>query len=174
MSPALVISPTTEPSVSKTSKKSMVTTHTQRSGVSSSSQENWQKSGAGDAGRQNSWSGMVVTPTGMPMSVVMTMERSSPPRMRSMANVPAKVRPSRNSMDEGLIKVCMWLKTVPSASSPLFLKPIMAMKKPMPTAMAFFSEAGIISKMSCRRLLTQSSTKSMPSRNTAVRANCHE
>ena len=87
--------------------------------------------------------------------------------------MPASTSPNMKSKEGALTSVWMWLKIVPSASKPLFLNPIIAMKKPMPAAMAYFSEAGIISKMICRRLLTQSSTKSTPSKNTAVSANCH-
>ena len=108
----------------------------------------------------------------MPTSVTMTIVSSNPPLMRSTTNMPASTSPNRNSREDALISVWMWLKMVPSASSPLFLKPIMAMKNPIPAAIAYFNDAGIISKIICLRLLMQSSTKSTPSNSTAVRANC--
>ena len=83
-------------------------------------------------------------------------------------------KPSRKSNEEGLVRVLIWLKMVPVASSPLFFIPIIAIKNPMPAAMAYFSEGGTMSKMTYRKLLIQSSMKRRPSMSTAVRANCHE
>ena len=78
------------------------------------------------------------------------------------------------SSELGLVSVSMWLKMVPSAKMPLFLNPIMAMKKPMPAAIACFKEGGIMSKIIWRMLLRQSRTKRMPSSRTAVRAKRQE
>ena len=105
--PEVAMMPTMVPRLSNTSKKSIVSTQTQRSGESTSSQENWQTSGAGDSGSENSDWGMAVTPIGMPARVTMTMLSSSPPCRRTMVNSPVSMRPSRKSSDAGLVSVSM-------------------------------------------------------------------
>ena len=91
--------------MSKMSKKSIVSTQTQRSGESRSAHENWQNSGAGVSGGENNVSGRVVTPRGMPASVTIMMLSKSPPRSRMIANAPVSTKPNRKSSEEELVKV---------------------------------------------------------------------
>ena len=58
--------------------------------------------------------------------------------------------------------------------TPAFCNPIKAMKSPIPAPIAFLSEAGMAFTMASRRFVSVSMTKMIPSRNTAVSANCHE
>ena len=97
--------PTMVPRLSKMSKKSIVSTQTQKSGESRSVHENWQNSGAGVSGSENRLSGSVVTPRGMPASVTIMILSKSPPRSRMIANVPVSTKPNRKSNEDGLVKV---------------------------------------------------------------------
>ena len=71
---------------------------------------------------------------------------------------------------------CPMLTKVASLETmmPAFLRPMKAMKSPMPAPMARFSVAGMASTMSVRIFVTVMRMKRMPSMRMAVSANCHE
>ena len=56
---------------------------------------------------------------------------------------------------------------------PAFWSPMNAMKRPIPTDIARFSERGIASNIASLTLVSESIMKMIPSMNTARRATCH-
>ena len=78
-----------------------------------------------------------------------------------------------NSSDSGFMRVSMWPNNVlPCIRSPLFVRPICAMNRPIPTEMLYLIDGGSISKIICLMPVRQMAMKRRPSIRTAVRANC--
>ena len=113
--------------------------------------------------------------TTRPMNVETMIPMSTPPFTRSMTRAAVTIRPSIAT------RAVPW-EILPSATRvesestmmPAFWQPRKAMNRPIPAPMAFFSVPGMAVISQVRTFVTVRMTKIMPSRSTAVRANCQE
>ena len=170
--PAFMETPTTVPMVSNISMKRKVNTTTSISQLSTWSQANWQKIGL-IPGTSRLNSPNFVTPIGMPMMVVMTMPMSRAPLTLSASSPPVMKKAMIASTAVGSERSPRPTRVAGlSTMMPQFLRPMKAMKRPMPALIAFFISEGIAFTMSSRTLVSVRSMKISPSMRMAVRANC--
>ena len=129
--------------------------------------------GRGRLKPEKACSGMEVTPQSTPATVTVRMPMIMEPGTRRHMSMAIRARPPRASRASGLVRGPRVTKVEGSATTmPQFLRPMKAMKAPMPTTMAYFRSMGTASMIICRTRVTVSSMKNTPEMKTAPRPVC--
>ena len=176
---AFVLTPTTVPMVSNISMNINVNTTTNISNEKIWLHSNWQKIGETESGREatplnlvmcSPVAGSLIT---RPSTAVASMPMRSEPGTFFTTRMPVSTRPIRaSSAGPAVMSPRATVVASFDTMTPAFLRPMKAMNRPIPQPMAFFNEAGMESTMSLRTLVTVRMMKMIPSRSTAVSANC--
>lgn len=112
-----------------------------------------------------------------PSAVVAMIPQRMPPRTPFITKAPVTITPRIPSRavplkePSGSLKARV-TKVGPCPTMPAFWKPRKAMIRPMPAPTAYFSDSGRASTIHLRTLVSVRMTNTIPSRNTAVSANC--
>ena len=85
------------------------------------------------------------------------------------------IRPITDRITVGLLKVPRAIEVDSLETTiPAFLKPIKAIKRPIPPLIAFFKDMGMAFTIAVRKPVTVIRIKMIPDRNTAARPACQE
>ena len=178
-SPAPWCTPMMVPMVSNMSMKRKVKTTTSISSESTWLHSNLQKMGPTLSGTEiKPFSLVIASPVAgslinRPIRVVARMPQRMPPRTLAITRPAVIKRPimARRAVPSvifpRLIRVASLLTIMPA-----FCMPIKAINRPIPAPMAFFSVPGMAFRSQERTLVSVRMIKRIPSKSTAVRANC--
>ena len=175
---ALAVTPIRVPTVSNISTNRKVKRIIAISRENTLEKSNWNINGE-RLGTLNKWSVLnalrSVTPKGIPMMVAASIPISSAPLTFLENNTPMITRPmiQTSGPAEAMLPTVTRVASEPT-TIPAFLKPISAIKKPIPAEIARFRLTGILLMIASRMLVPVRRIKITPSRKTAVSAVCQE
>ena len=114
----------------------------------------------------------LVTPMGMPMTVVTRMPMNRAPLTFQAIRMPVMIRPISASRAGPEVMLLRSSRLLPAVTMPAFSRPIRQMNRPIPALMAAFRGAGMESMICLRIGETEIARKIRPEMNTIARPCC--